>query len=229
MSGLWGIALTMVAVPAVSTPILFVTEDLPPLQYMKDEKLQGTYADIVHRLIQKSGLRDVKIEVYPWARAYKLASERKNTFIFSIVRTPQREDKFIWVKQIGADQFGFFGRQPIARYQINQLNDAKRWLTVVLRQDLVFETLLANGFVPDQHVLVGSTIDSVFQMFFSGRADLLVTNKQIFDLEAAKFGRKSEDWAMAWAIPELTNGYYLAANKATEPELVQLFQALTLD
>lgn len=35
----------------------------------------------------------------PWARAYKLAQERPNTLIFSLVRNPEREDQFICIEK----------------------------------------------------------------------------------------------------------------------------------
>lgn len=201
--------------------VLFVTESLPPLQFLEDGELKGEHTRLVKRLAEKAGLSDARIEVYPWARAYKMALDRKNTFIFSMVRTPERENKFIWIEQLGKDEFGFYGKKPLSQYPINHLNDAKNWLTVVLRQDLVFETLSALGFEERRHLIIGSDLNSVFRVFFSGRADLVVTNQHLFAAKASLLDQDPEQWGMIWTIPALTKGYYLAAQKDTDPELIK--------
>lgn len=205
--------------------VLFVTENLPPLQYLDNNKLSGEYFEIVQNLMLASGLEQAPVEVYPWARAYKMAQERKNTFIFSIVRTPEREDKFIWVKKLGTDVFGFYGRKPISQYQVNSMEDAKNWLTVVLRQDLIYETLTAQGFEERRHLIVSSNLNSVFKIFFSGRADFLVTNKPLFKSIAEQLNQDPRNWDVVWTVPELAQGYYLAAQLDTNPEIIARLMA----
>ena len=183
---------------------------------------------MVQRLKKGAGLQNSPVQVYPWARAYKMALERKNTFIFSIVRTPEREDKFIWVRALGNDAFGFYGKRPIEQYQIYQIADAKRWLTVVLRQDLVFETLTSLGFEERRHLIIASNLDSVFKLFFSGKADLVVTNKHLFKTKAELIGANMQQWGLIWTIPELTQGYYLAAHKDSDPMIIEKLKAVAL-
>ncbi|WP_425325562.1 hypothetical protein [Planctobacterium marinum] len=187
---------------------------------MENNKLTGEYFDLVHNLKIASGLAQAPVEVYPWARAYKMAQERKNTFIFSIVRTPEREDKFIWIKKLGTNAFGFYGRKPISQYQIKSIEDAKNWLTVVLRQDLVYETLTTLGFEERRHLIVSSNLNSVFKLLFSGKADFVVTNKHLFKSKAELLNQDPLNWDVVWTVPELAQGYYLAAQLDTDPAII---------
>ena len=80
--------------------VRIVTEHLAPFQISENHELIGGIVAIeVQQLINKV-LPENKIEVLPWARAFQIASERPNTIIFSLVRTPDREDKFIWIGKV---------------------------------------------------------------------------------------------------------------------------------
>ena len=83
-------------------PLRIVTEKLPPLQFSeKDGVSTGAMTDIVKLLLQKSNLKS-EIEILPWARSYQLATSRKNTLIFSMLRSESRENDFIWVGKLFA-------------------------------------------------------------------------------------------------------------------------------
>jgi len=48
-------------------------------------------------------------EEYPWLRAFKLAKTKKNTFIYAISRTPERENLFQWVVPLYSFNFALYG------------------------------------------------------------------------------------------------------------------------
>jgi len=79
---------------AVAHSLRVVTEDSYPVQYVENGQLKGKNATSINTALEMMKL-DASIEVLPWARAYNMALSTPNVLIFSITRTPEREDLFI--------------------------------------------------------------------------------------------------------------------------------------
>ncbi len=60
--------------PAFSAELTILTENLPPLNYVKGGVLVGPSVEIVKEIQRRVGSHE-PIKVYPWARAYKMAKE----------------------------------------------------------------------------------------------------------------------------------------------------------
>ena len=73
-----------------------LTENLPPLNYVENGMLVGPSVEIVKEIQRRVG-SDEQIQVYPWARAYKMALADENVILFGMTYTKVREDKFKWV------------------------------------------------------------------------------------------------------------------------------------
>ncbi|MDZ7666513.1 MAG: hypothetical protein U5K27_14535 [Desulfotignum sp.] len=65
----------------LSAKLTILTENLPPLNFIKDDVLIGPAVDIVTEIQRRLGNHD-QIQVYPWARAYNMASEEENIVLF---------------------------------------------------------------------------------------------------------------------------------------------------
>ena len=76
--------------------LTILTENLPPLNYVKSGVLVGPSVEIVKEIQKRVG-SSVSIQVYPWSRAYKIALEEKNVILFGMTYTKVRQDKFKWV------------------------------------------------------------------------------------------------------------------------------------
>ena len=84
------------AQPLLSADLKILTENLPPLNYVKEGELVGPSVEIVKEIQRRVGSRE-KIQVYPWSRAYKIALEDENIVLFSTTHTKERDNKFKWV------------------------------------------------------------------------------------------------------------------------------------
>ena len=94
------IVMNLLSLAQAQEPILIVTEDLPPLQIVNNGRVvDGLAYQKVKRLVDSAELK-VNWLVAPWSRAYNMALTKPNILLFSIVRTPQREDLFTWIGQL---------------------------------------------------------------------------------------------------------------------------------
>lgn len=93
------VAFAMLAVlpSARAGTVRIITEEFPPYDFTGDGgTVEGLSTDVVREVLADLGIA-AEIEVYPWARAFKMASGNPNTLLFSVVRTPEREAMFHWV------------------------------------------------------------------------------------------------------------------------------------
>ena len=70
-----------------------VTENSFPYQYLENFSIEGPASRLVKRVLEEAGF-EYSQTVLPWARAYKYAQTAPNTLIYSIARTPERENNF---------------------------------------------------------------------------------------------------------------------------------------
>lgn len=122
-----------------------LTENLPPLNYVDNDVLMGPSVEIVREIIKRVGSQE-KIQVYPWARAYKMALEEKNVVLFGMTYSEVRKDKFKWVGPIAIKRDILVGRKN-SGIKIETLADAKKVRRIgTLRDDTRGRLLAQLGF-----------------------------------------------------------------------------------
>jgi len=71
-------------------PLVFVCEDWPPFEYVKDDQLQGINVELVERIMGSLRL-PYEIRSYPWARAWMMAERGQAEAVLSVSYHPDRE------------------------------------------------------------------------------------------------------------------------------------------
>ena len=130
----------------INDQICIIAEDLPPYNFV-DEKgfITGQSVDLLRKMMIRADI-PAPIEMMQWTNAYNLALKEKNTAIFSITRTPAREDLFIWVGPIAHSKDIFYANKN-SNFKINLLEDAKRVKSIcAYKDDSKALYLLSNGF-----------------------------------------------------------------------------------
>lgn len=108
----------------ISAELIILTENLPPLNFIKNDVLTGPAVDIVREIQLRVGSHE-QIQVYPWARAYNRALEEENIVLFGMARTEVRQDKFNWIGPI-AEKRDILVAKKKSGLVINSLEDAKQ-------------------------------------------------------------------------------------------------------
>jgi len=156
-----------------SASLRILTENLPPLNYVKNGVLVGPSVEMVKEIQRRIGSRE-KIEVYPWARGYQIALNEENVVLFGVSHTPPRENKFKWVGPLATKRDIFVAKKG-SNLVINSLEDAKKVRRIgVLRDDTKEEYLEMHGFSNLEPV---SDERKNAQKLMLGRIDLWVFKK----------------------------------------------------
>ena len=126
--------------PAMSAELTILTENLPPLNYLKDGVLVGPSVEIVKEIQRRVGSHE-EIKVYPWARAYKMALEDENVVLFGTTYTKVRHDKFKWIGPLATKRDILVVKKG-SGIKINSLEDAKKVNRIGTLRDDTRERLL---------------------------------------------------------------------------------------
>ena len=145
LCALFGWLMLVAFQPALSTELTVLTENLPPLNFLKNRELVGSSVEIVKEIQERVGSEE-EIQVYPWARAYKMALQDENVVLFGMTHTKERHDKFKWVGPLATKRDILVAKKG-SGIRISNLEDAKKVESIgTLRDDTRERLLQSHGF-----------------------------------------------------------------------------------
>jgi polar amino acid transport system substrate-binding protein len=127
-------------------PLNIYTEIAPPNQIkLPNGELGGRTVEVV-REIQRRVKNTDPIQEVPWARGYRELERSRNTLLFVVARTGERNALFQWVGPITETAYTLYVKAD-STVVLNNLEDAKRLKSIgVYRSDARDQMLTAAGF-----------------------------------------------------------------------------------
>jgi len=104
--------------------IQMLTEEYPPVTFMKNGKVSGFVTDMVREISVRQGIQD-NIRLTSWDEAYKMALNNPNVVLFSAERTEKREKLFQWVGPVGKNSSIFYAKKG-SGLRIKSLEEARK-------------------------------------------------------------------------------------------------------
>ena len=157
---------------------LAVTENFPPYNYTDAGEPAGYSTDLVKRLSIESGV-NFKIEVLPWSRAMFLASSEPNVLIFSMLRTPDREDKYHWIGSIDDLSLYTWGLKSFERK--NTKPNSQLTYAVSRSLDELNINMLVDKFDAQAHKIIAvETTEQLIGMLLKQRVDRVLLAENIW-------------------------------------------------
>jgi len=211
----------------LSVPV--VSEVYPPYQIInKEGEIKGWSTDKVNLLFTQAKI-DFHIEIYPWGRAYNLALTQPNTFIFSLLRTEERESSFHWVAPLCAIEFSFYRLKTRPDIKLQSLSDAKKYLIAAQKDQASSEYLLSLGFESGKNLSISYNNDNFIQMLIHGRVELIVLSLTYFKTLISKNSPYAKEIVAIFPIDYLRKDLYLASNLNTSPIIIKKLRKAYLD
>ncbi len=195
-----------------------MTEDYPPLNFLKDGKAQGPSVEVV-RLIMKEAGEDGTIQVLPWARAYMLTSNQENHILFSMTRIESREKLFKWVGPLAIKHHAFYLLRD-SGITLKSLDDARGLIIGVQLNGVDQDFLVKQRF---------TNLDGIShwqlnaRKLMSGRIDAWLASTVSADavLRDLHLTDRIERSIQAFERP-----LYIAFNKNTDDSVIRKWQAV---
>jgi polar amino acid transport system substrate-binding protein len=219
-----GLLLYFNAAVLAAAPLRVVLELSPPHQTMVKGEVAGLTTALVKNILSHAKL-DAAFEVYPWARAYKIAATTPNVLIYNMARTPEREGLFQWIGPIGAYRLALVKLKKRHDIQINKLDDARTFITAVQRDDYAADYLLQQGFVVGKTLQLEPDISQSWFMLAKGKVDLLIDDPHSIDAMLLQHNLSRQDIEFVYFIQDLAQQTWLAVNKNSDAALVARLKA----
>lgn len=202
-----------------ATKLNIVTEQLAPFQIVTANEISGLSTEIVETVLRTSGYEYV-IEAHPWSISFNRAKHEENTCIYSLAYLPARKSMFKWVGHIVKSSISIYSlaSDPI---KISRLDDAKKYNTAVIRDDVTHHYLLSKGFLENENIYVTDSYDSLLKLLDtpSRNIDLVVINN---DLIRNRLGNTDEarKYQSVYLLEDLTLDFRFACSLQTKQNIV---------
>jgi polar amino acid transport system substrate-binding protein len=204
----------------------FVAEELPPYHFHnQDGKIDGALVDVVKALVKKANLQ-AEIELMPMARAVHELGHEKNTLMFSLLKTKDREDKYQFLGATFHASAYLFGLKstPIT---LTKLKDAERYRVSTIRGYHSADYLLENEFSEDSNLILSTEYQRMWQMLYLNRVDLVMTNALSIIREIRDSGLDPALIEPKLTLDDFPSELHLAANRKIDSDVaIKLANAL---
>ncbi|WP_432455908.1 MULTISPECIES: substrate-binding periplasmic protein [unclassified Agarivorans] len=202
--------------------MLLVTEEWAPFNYQENGKLVGFSTEIVAGILKLLN-EDYQIQLLPSLRSTRVLNSRPQTMMFSLFRTPSREQQYKWIGPLSDGSIYFYKRRG-HRIPVDSLADLKRVKRIATRhQGIIPSLLLEQGF--ENLDMTATSSMQVYQKLLLGRADIAISDT---DLGVSHNMRMlAVDMRRIEKIPiqVFRSDLYIAAHKDLPDSEIQRWQA----
>lgn len=213
----------VVAATADQNILRVVTELSPPHQTVINGQVDGVSTKIVEATLKQAGLES-RIEVYPWARAFYIATSTPNVLIYNMARTPEREDEFHWIGPVANYRLGLVRLTERTDLAPNHIKDLGSAVIAVQRGDFSTVFLQQQGMKIGKELQLSADILESWRLLLKGKVDYVIDDAAALALMEKQLSQPQGITRFVLAIPQLEQKTYLAASKATDPVLVKKLQ-----
>ena len=203
--------------------IQVVTENWYPYNYLdENNNIVGQSTERVKHVLKAADL-DYSIASYPWTRAFNLATTSPNVLIYTVLRTPDREDLFHWICPIvNKEVYQLYRLTSRTDIQLKTEQDIKNYSTVVTRDTFLHKLMLELGLSEEQNLQVTADDNINATLFLAGRVDILpAIDTAIEHILATQGIDKSVISPLLTISAQHYPDYCMALSKATPQPLVQ--------
>jgi polar amino acid transport system substrate-binding protein len=203
-----------------------ITEVYPPYNFVdKNDNVTGQSTEIVQAILEKTGMQ-AAIEVMPLSQGLVLAQKGPRVVIYSLNRTPQREELFKWVGPIGNYEQAFYGKAGSAitnllYFKLDKLEDAKNVEKIgVYKGDAGAQFLASQGFTNLDESLTDA---EALKKLMDGTVQLWLGNKEGLAITAEQAGVNPDDLVMMPTVV-IRADLYIAFSKDIPDSTVKAWQ-----
>jgi polar amino acid transport system substrate-binding protein len=210
--------------PAEIPPGIFqlVTEEYPPVTFMKGGKPSGFVTDTVREIAARQGIPD-NIRLTSWKNAYDMALLHPKVVLFSAERTPERENLFQWVGPVGKNSAILYAKKG-SGIRINSLEEARKIGAIATTTNWFTEQYLKReGF---RNLRSSPDPRSCVRQLMNGEVQLSVFTDITIPEIIRDAGYRMDDLEPVFTVGQTY--FYIAMSRDTPPDAVRAWQS-TLD
>ncbi|WP_094228804.1 transporter substrate-binding domain-containing protein [Methanolobus psychrotolerans] len=202
--------------------LTYYTEQLPPYNYQENGTIQGISVDLLEAITDKMGNKVYREEInlVSWTEGYQAALTRNNTVLFSMARTPDREELFKWAGPIYTNRKVLFAR-PDRGITIEGPEDLNGYLIGVITDDIAIQYLLDIG-VDQSQIVTENNVSTLIALLDNSEIDLWAYPENSGRYFAEQATGNYNSYMVVYQLH--TQDTYYAFSKDVPDSVVQSFQ-----
>jgi polar amino acid transport system substrate-binding protein len=206
--------------PNTLPKITFYTEFYPPANYMENDKLVGISVDSLRLIWAEQGISEQPILLVPWARGYRNVLKTPNTALFTMSRTPAREDMFKWVGPLFNSVHVLMAKKT-SGLKFDNFGDVLNYRVATVQGDISQISLQQIGF-PESNMAKVTDLERAFVMMKLGRVDMMMVSIHGFQHLTKLLNVDSSNFEQVWQVNQIGN--YIAFNLQTPDKVIESYQ-----
>lgn len=203
--------------PALS--LIYLTEEYKPYNYTEDGEQKGFALDLLHLIWKEMNVPPRNIEFMPWPRAYDMVKTQPGVVLFSMLKTPEREQQFKWFGPIVLSKTVFIAKRSTL-HTIKTMDDAKG-LTIGVVRDYASAVMLAKH-TDIIKLTEHPSLEVALNMLESGRIDLISFEERSFLRDIKELGKDADQYTFLYTYKVAASYYAMSID--TPDSLVRRFQ-----
>ncbi|MDB5846683.1 MAG: hypothetical protein JWP29_435 [Rhodoferax sp.] len=199
-----------------------VVTEASPYVFQQGSKVAGPATEVLEKTLADAGVKDYRINLYPWARAYDMALAEPNVLIYLIARTPEREAQFQWVGEFMQVRYHLYKLKARADIAAPSLEAARGYVIGVMRDDNRHQYLKKQGFA---RLVVSAQVTENFAQLLNRQVDMVPLSENGAATQCKEANFDCAGLEKVLPLEEMNTGLFMAFSKSTPPELVARTQA----
>lgn len=217
-----GVALVLAGSPVAAQKIAIVTEEMAPYNFLdeKDKTVKGLSTELVHEILTRAHV-EFQIEVFPWARSYRMAQDMPNVAIYSMGRNEEREKLFKWVGVVVNREVFLYKLKGRPEIKATSLEDLKAYRLGGIRDGVRTMYLKKEGLAVEEATDDSSNIKKLQ----SRRIDAFPIDEPNLVYLSERNGVDFDSMERLMKLEKMSGGLYLAFSLKTADETVDKCRA----
>ena len=224
LSALLTLLVTSIPLGAAELPaIKVVTEESFPINYTADseQKMTGFATDYLLTVLNMADV-NYTINSYTWERSFKIASEEPNVLIYSMARTPEREENFHWLFEIMTLQYSLYGVQS-RRQHFQGAQDFREYQIALTAGSASLKYLREDGY---NNIVVAKDYEHLDNLIKHDRVDFVASSKLALTSFMKKYGYHKDTFSPYKELNYVDIDLYYAMSIETDVRVVDRLRAL---
>lgn len=211
-------ALTLTTSPAVANTITVVTEEMAPYNFVDetDKSVKGLSTELVQEILKRAGI-DYRIDVFPWARSYRMAQDMPNIAIYSMGRNDEREALFKWVGVIVNREVFLYKLKGRPEIKADTVADLKPYKLGGIREGVRTMYLKKEGLLVEEATDDASNLKKLQ----SRRIDAFPIDEPNLVYLSERNGIDFDSMERLLKLDKMSGGLYMAFSLKTPDETVE--------
>lgn len=202
---------------------VFTKQDYP-LNYTESGEdegpIVGVATELVIAVLEEAGL-EYEIKIGPWVRAMQAIGSGENVLVYSMARSPARENRYHWIGEIYPLDYYLYGLKVNIDRLPRSLDEATDFRIGVTRGYTMQKFLFEKQF---DRLSITRSSSVTLKMLKRGRVDLIPMSRLSAGIIGSRHGIDPADLIGVIRLVDIATSTYIALSKNTKPETVSRLQ-----